>query len=106
MNSDTIKMPDPDDKGNLDVKSGPPSYIAPGGGDTIKSDSAKSTTSGSGAKSDTAKPDSSNPKSDSRTAGGTLKKGGASSKSRLDDIPEEASQYIDDPSRQLTSYIL
>src|SRR5256885_12670511 len=46
------------------------------------------------------------PNSNPATAGGTLKKGGSSSKSRLDDVPEEASQFIDDPTRQLTSYIL
>lgn len=98
--SDTIKLPDPDDKGNLDVKSAPPSTPpssgpSVGGGDTIKQEESKPASSAS------------NPGSSaSRTAGGSLKKGGSSSKSRLDDIPEEATAFVDDPSRQLTSYIL
>jgi predicted Ser/Thr protein kinase len=98
--SDTIKMPDPSDKGNVDVKSSPPSApqtTGPStqGGDTIKQDSStpKSGTTNS-------------PSSNSRTAGGSLKKGSSSSKSHLDDIPEEASAFAEDPSRQLTSYIL
>jgi serine/threonine protein kinase len=79
--SDTIKLPDPDEKGNVDVTSKPPtSASSAGGGDTIKAP-------------------------DSATAGGTLKKG-SSAKSRLDEIPEEASKYAEDPTRQLTSYIL
>src|SRR5690349_13781779 len=94
---DTIKVPDePDEKGNLDVKSGPPSTSptgAPsvGGGDTIKQDEPKSGSSSSN--------------SGSKTAGGTLKKP-PSSKSHLDEIPQEAAQYIEDPSRQLGQYIL
>jgi predicted Ser/Thr protein kinase len=92
---DTIKMPDPDEKGNLDVKSSPPSSSPhsdppPTSGDTIKQDSG------------TSKPLS----SVSATSGGTPKKGASSSKSHLDDIPEEASAFAQDPSRQLTSYIL
>jgi len=93
--SDTIKLPDPDEKGNLDVKSSPPTSS---GGDTIKQDSGKPASPSSHTNS--------NPNSNPATAGGTLKKGGSSSKSRLDDVPEEASQFIDDPTRQLTSYIL
>ena len=79
--SDTIRVPEPNEKGGLDVTSKPPSSI-PTSGDTLK-----------------AQPDSA-------TAGGTLKKGSSSSKSHLDDIPQEASQYAEDPTRQLTSYIL
>jgi serine/threonine protein kinase len=90
--SETIKMPDPnEDKGNVDVTSKPPSAPPTTSGgveQTIKSDS------------------SGQPKSDSRTTGGTLKKGGASSKSRLDEIPADALPFVDDPSKQLGSYIL
>jgi len=90
--SETIKMPDPnEDKGNIDVTSKPPSAppaSSSGVEQTIKSDS------------------SGQPKSDSRTTGGTLKKGGASSKSRLDEIPADALPFVDDPSKQLGSYIL
>jgi hypothetical protein len=64
--SETIKMPDPNqDKGSVDVTSKPPSAPpaeSSGVEQTIKSDS------------------SNQPKSDSRTTGGTLKKGGGSSK--------------------------
>ncbi|MBI3857465.1 MAG: serine/threonine protein kinase [Planctomycetes bacterium] len=112
VGGDTIKVPDePNEKGNLDVKTGPPSAppastgstTGPSvqGGDTIKQESSKPET---GSKPPSSRTDG-GPKSDSRTAGGSLKKGG-SSKSRLDDIPEEASQYAEDPSRQLTNYIL
>jgi serine/threonine protein kinase len=89
--SETIKMPDPnEDKGNVDVTSKPPSAPPTSAGveQTIKSDS------------------SDQPKSDSRTTGGTLKKGGSSSKSRLDEIPADALPFVDDPSKQLGSYIL
>jgi len=101
VGGDTIKVPDePNEKGSLDVKSGPPSAPptgstpkpTPGGGDTIKQDEPKSGSS------------TSNP--GSKTSGGTLKKSPSSTKSRLDDIPEEASQYLNDPARQLGSYIL
>jgi serine/threonine protein kinase len=100
VGGDTIKVPDEPEphKGSLDVKTGPPSQpsavpsaSATGSGDTIKQPESTKTEM---------------PKSDSRTAGGTLKKGPSSTKSRLDDIPEEAAQYVDDPNRQLTSYIL
>jgi serine/threonine protein kinase len=42
------------------------------------------------------------------TAGGTLKKapGAGSSKSRIDDVPQEAAAYVDDPGRQLGQYVL
>jgi hypothetical protein len=96
---DTIKVPDgPDDKGNLDVKSGPPSTSptgtpSVGGGDTIKQEEPKSGSS-----------TSSNP--GSKTAGGTLKKSPSSSKSHLDEIPQEAAQFHEDPARQLGQYIL
>src|SRR5258708_5288313 len=100
--SETIRMPDPgEDKGNVDVtskppssgkpptsSSNPPSSNPPGVEQTIKSDSSQQ------------------PKSDSRTQGGSLKKGGASSKSRLDDIPSEAAPFVDDPTKQLGSYVL
>jgi len=99
--SETIRMPTPDeDKGNVDVTSKPPSSAKPpSSGDmppgstssveqTIKSDSTKE------------------PKSDSRTQGGTPKRGGANSKSRLDDIPSEATPFVDDPTKQLGSYVL
>jgi serine/threonine protein kinase len=94
---DTIKVPEgPDEKGNLDVKSGPPSTSptgtpSVGGGDTIKAEEPKSGSS------------TSNP--GSKTAGGSLKKG-ASSKSHLDEIPQEAAQYVEDAARQLGQYIL
>ncbi len=94
---DTIKVPDePNDKGNLDVKSGPPSTSptgtpSAGGGDTIKQEEPKSGSSSSN--------------SGSKTAGGTLKKP-SSSKSHLDEIPQEAAQFHEDPSRQLGQYIL
>jgi hypothetical protein len=94
---DTIKVPDePNDKGNLDVKSGPPSTSptgtpSVGGGDTIKQDEPKTGSSSSN--------------SGSKTAGGTLKKA-PSSKSHLDEIPQEAAQFHEDPSRQLGQYIL
>src|SRR6185295_14538410 len=112
VGGDTIKVPDePNDKGNLDVKSGPPSYIASGGGDTIKSDSVKAAekadpnkSNPSSAKSPSStksSPSSSN--SNPATAGGTLKKA-PSTKSRLDDVPEEAAAYVEDPARQLSSY--
>jgi hypothetical protein len=102
VGGDTIKVPDePNDKGSLDVKSGPPSAppnspsspTSPtvGGGDTIKQEEPKSGSSTSN--------------SGSKTSGGTLKKS-PSTKSRLDDVPEEASQFLNDPSRQLASYIL
>jgi predicted Ser/Thr protein kinase len=93
--SETIKMPDPGqpDKGNVDVTSKPPTN--------------PSTLQNSSGVEQTIKSDSTNqPKSDSRTTGGTLKKGGSSSKSRLDDIPEEAAAFVDDPSKQLGSYVL
>src|SRR5688572_7875485 len=105
VGGDTIKVPDePQDKGNLDVKTGPPSSGPSSppptqgpttqGGDTIKQDSQK--------------PESKPPSSStgSKTAGGSLKKPPSSSKSRLDDIPEEAAVYANDPARQLTNYIL
>jgi len=105
VGGDTIKVPDePEDKGNIDVKSGPPSTSPSAvptsgpttqGGDTIKQDSQKPETE--------SKPPSSS--SGSKTAGGTLKKP-PSSKSRLDDIPAEAAAFAEDPSRQLTNYIL
>src|SRR5689334_22529952 len=105
VGGDTIKVPDePEEKkGSLDVKSGPPS--APtgpsvGGGDTIKQEEPKSGSSTSG--SSTSGPSTS---SGSKTAGGSLKKS-PSSKSRLDDIPEEASTHANDPARQLGQYIL
>jgi len=105
VGGDTIKVPDePEDKGNIDVKSGPPS-TSPGtgstsgpsvqGGDTIKQDSQKPESE--------SKPPSST--SGSKTAGGSLKKP-PSSKSKLDDIPQEAAAFVEDPSRQLTNYIL
>src|SRR5437868_12287282 len=115
VGGDTIKVPDePNDKGNLDVKSGPPSYIGSGGGDTIKSDSVKAAekadpnkSNPSSAKSSpsSAKSSPSSSNSNPATAGGTLKKA-PSTKSRLDDVPEEAAGYIEDPARQLGSYIL
>jgi predicted Ser/Thr protein kinase len=97
--SETIKMPGPEeDKGAVDVTSKPPS--SPSGpptlDPTIKSDSSQ------GPKSDA----SQQPKSDSKTAGGSLKKANPSSKSRLDDIPADALPFVDDPSKQLASYIL
>jgi serine/threonine protein kinase len=92
----------------------PASYNAPLGGDTIKSDSViaaeaaalktDSQKAADAAKADSKNPKSSSPKSDSQ--GGTLRKPPSSSKSRLDDIPEEAATFADDPNRQLTSYIL
>src|SRR5436190_1217371 len=94
---DTIRVPDePNEKGNLDVKSGPPTTppagaSSSGGGDTIKQDEPKTGSSSSN--------------SGSKTSGGTLKKP-PSSKSKLDDSPEEAAQYIDDLARQLGQYIL
>jgi hypothetical protein len=102
---DTIKIPEePNEKGNLDVKSGPPSSSpsgtpSVGGGDTIKQEEPKSGTSSTS----NSGPSTSN--SGSKTAGGSLKKS-ASSKSRLDDVPEEAAQYSEDPARQLGQYIL
>jgi hypothetical protein len=105
VGGDTIKVPDePEEKkGSLDVKSGPPS--APtgptvGGGDTIKQEEPKSSPSTSG--SSTSGPSTGG---GSKTAGGSLKKG-SSTKSRLDDIPEEASAFLEDPARQLGQYIL
>src|SRR6185436_15861232 len=104
VGGDTIKVPDePEDKGNIDVKSGPPSKPSAGstsgpsvqGGDTIKQDSQKPEPE--------SKPPSST--SGSKTAGGSLKKP-PSSKSKLDDIPQEAAAFAEDPSRQLTNYIL
>src|SRR6185295_6588718 len=110
VGGDTIKVPDePEDKGNVDVKSGPPSNpskpaVPSGastsgpsaqGGDTIKQDSQKPES----------KPPSSTSSTGSKTAGGSLKKP-PSSKSRLDDVPEEAAAYVEDPARQLSSYIL
>jgi len=90
--SDTIKMPDPNqDKGSVDVTSKPPSAPpaeSSGVEQTIRSDS------------------SNQPKSDSRTTGGTLKKGGSLSKSHLDEIPADALPFANDPSKQLGSYIL
>ncbi|HLY09376.1 MAG TPA: serine/threonine-protein kinase [Planctomycetota bacterium] len=92
--SETIKMPGPDeDKGNVDVTSKPPSSVPPtsnpsGVEQTIKSDSSQQ------------------PKSDSKSAGGSLKKGNSSARSRLDDIPADALPFVDDPSKQLGSYIL
>src|SRR5438552_4263426 len=96
VGGDTIKVPDePNDKGNLDVKSGPPSTAPTGGpsaagGDTIKAE----------------EPKSGSPSSSSKTAGGSIKKGASSTKSRLDDVPEEASQFLNDLTRQLGQYIL
>jgi predicted Ser/Thr protein kinase len=133
VGGDTIKVPDePNDQGNLDVKSGPPSspssppsYINNMGGDTIKSDSVKGAETPSGKpdsqkpaqpktelpKSSSANPSSTTsaskthiPKSDSQ--GGVLRKPPSSTKSRLDDIPEEAAQFAEDPARQLGAYIL
>ena len=108
VGGDTIKVPDePEDKGNVDVKSGPPSSppsAASGastsgpsvqGGDTIKQDSQKPES----------KPPSSTSSTGSKSAGGSLKKP-PSSKSKLDDIPQEAAVYAEDPARQLTNYIL
>ncbi|HVR86745.1 MAG TPA: serine/threonine-protein kinase [Planctomycetota bacterium] len=94
--SETIRMPTPDeDKGNVDVTSKPPSSTnsQPPANlssveQTIKADAGQE------------------PKSDSRTQGGTPKKGGASTKSRLDDIPAEAAAFVDDPTKQLGSYVL
>ncbi|HEY0436145.1 MAG TPA: serine/threonine-protein kinase, partial [Phenylobacterium sp.] len=88
--SESLDTPtDPEDKGNVDVTS-KPSNTPP-----------KSSELDQTIKSDTSSP----PKPDSRTAGGTLKKGG-SSKSHLDEIPAEALPYVEDPSRLLGSYIL
>jgi len=129
VGGDTIKVPDePNDQGNLDVKSGPPSgpptYIN-SGGDTIKSDSVKGgepppakpesqkpgTPKTEVPKSSTSAPSSTSaskthiPKSDSQ--GGVLRKPPSStSKSRLDDIPDEAAAFAEDPARQLGAYIL
>src|SRR5688500_9757044 len=95
---DTIKVPDePNEKGNLDVKSGPPS--APpsgtpsvGGGDTIKQEEPKTNPSSSS--------------SGSKTAGGTLKKTPSSTMLVLAHVPQEAAQYVNNLSRQLAQYIL
>jgi serine/threonine protein kinase len=89
-------MPTPDEeKGNVDVTSKPPSSAntkppsSPSSLDqTIKADATQE------------------PKSDSRTQGGTPKKLGANSKSRLDDIPAEAAPFVDDPTKLLGSYVL
>ncbi|HEV3029843.1 MAG TPA: serine/threonine-protein kinase, partial [Planctomycetota bacterium] len=94
--SETIRMPTPDEeKGNVDVTSKPPSSAntkppsSPSSLDqTIKADATQE------------------PKSDSRTQGGTPKKLGANSKSRLDDIPAEAAPFVDDPTKLLGSYVL
>src|SRR5260221_2643361 len=100
--SETIRMPDPgEDKGNVDVTSKPPSSGKP------PTSSSKPPSSNPTGVEQTIKSDSSQqPKSDSRTQGGSLKKGGASSKSRLDDIPSEAAPFVDDPTKQLGSYVL
>jgi len=100
--SETIRMPDPgEDKGNVDVTSKPPSSAKP------PSSSTNPPSSSPPGVEQTIKSDSSQqPKSDSRTQGGTLKKSGASSKSRLDDIPSEAAPFVDDPTKQLGSYVL
>src|SRR5260221_13651528 len=100
--SETIRMPDPgEDKGNVDVTSKPPSSGKP---PTSSSNPPSSNPTGV---EQTIKSDSSQqPKSDSRTQGGSLKKGGASSKPRLDDIPSEAAPFADDPTRLLGGDVL
>src|SRR5882672_39557 len=108
--SETIRMPNPEeDKGSVDVTSKPPSSAKPTSSSSAKAPSSlTSAPSNPAGLEQTIKSDSSQqPKSDSRTQGGTLKKGGSSSgKSRLDDVPAEAIPYIEDPTRNLGQYIL
>src|SRR5882672_5384436 len=108
--SETIRMPNPEeDKGSVDVTSKPPSSAKPTSSSSAKAPSSlTSAPSNPAGLEQTIKSDSSQqPKSDSRTQGGTLKKGGSSSgKSRLDDVPAEAIPYIEDPTRNLGQYVL
>jgi len=106
--SETIRMPSPeDDKGAVDITSKPPSSATPSPSSNPPS-SAASSSSAPPPLDQTLKSDSSQqPKSDSKTAGGSLKKGSSTNnKSRLDDIPADALPFVDDPTKQLGSYIL
>ena len=105
--SETIRMPNPDeDKGNVDVTSKPPSSGKPPSSAKPLPSSSSAPTNPPGVEQTIKSDSSQQPKSDSRTQGGTLKKGGSSAKSRLDDIPAEAAAFVDDPTKQLGSYVL